>query len=653
MKVLFVCSGNLTFGISPFIKSQGDSLVKKGVELEYFTIKGKGFFGYLRNIWLLRKILKKNNYDIVHSHYSFSSYVVSLAGAKNQIVSLMGSDVNSGFFKRVLIKFFNTIFWKVCIVKSEDMKRKIGIKDALIVPNGVDLDKFKYIDRAESCRKVGFNPTEKHLVFAASPERIEKNFQLAKKAFELLQVDNVNLKIVSDVKHDLIPYYFNAADVLVLTSIYEGSPNVVKEGMACNCPIVSTDVGDVRWVFGDTEGYFVSSNSPEEFAKYIQVALNYKESRGRTKGHKRILELGLNSETIAEEIIGIYRKVLVSKKQPVTLQKQDSISESMKVIFVCRRSFKFGIVPFIRTQGESLKNKGIELEYFVIEGKGLKSYLNSMRSLKKQLKKKSYDLVHAHYVFCGWVAVLAARFQTPVIASYMGSDTYGSYNEKGKRVLKSIIVIILAKILQPFIKKIIVKSKNLHEYVYLKYKSALIPNGVNLNVFKQMDKKNCRKILNLDLDKKYILFLGDIEDPRKNFGLLKRTMDDFNGRGEILAPYPVEAEKIPIYLNASDIIALFSYNEGSPNVIKEAMACNCPIVSTDVGDVRWVFGDTEGCYLTSFDPKDVAEKLKKALEFSENKRRTLGRKRIKELKLDAGSVAESLLDVYKGTLKTG
>ena len=76
---------------------------------------------------------------------------------------------------------------------------------------------------------------------------------------------------------------------------------------------------------------------------------------------------------------------------------------------------------------------------------------------------------------------------------------------------------------------------------------------------------------------------------------------------------------------------LTSFSEGSPQIIKESMACNCPIVSTDVGDVRDVIGETEGCYICSYDPKDVADKIKLALTYSEEKGRTNGRKRIIEL----------------------
>jgi len=310
MKILVVCSGNSEFGISPFIKDQSDSLRKKGIKIDYFLIKGKGLFGYLKNIAPLRKYIKKNKFDIIHSHYSLTSFITTFAGAKDQITSLMGSDVNSGFFQRSLIKIFNKFFWKVCIVKSEDMKKKIGINNALIIPNGVNIDKFKPINKKKACEKVKFDPDKRYILFAADPLRTEKNFQLADKAYKLLSDNNVNLQVVSGVTQDLVPYYLNAADVLILTSNYEGSPNIIKEAMACNCPIVSTDVGDVKWVIGETEGCFITSFSPEDVSKKIKSALEFSGKNGRTNGRKRLIDLQLNSESVAIKLVNIYKNLL-------------------------------------------------------------------------------------------------------------------------------------------------------------------------------------------------------------------------------------------------------------------------------------------------------------------------------------------------------
>jgi glycosyltransferase involved in cell wall biosynthesis len=102
----------------------------------------------------------------------------------------------------------------------------------------------------------------------------------------------------------------NASDVLILSSLHEGSPNVIKEAMACNCPIVTTNVGDVKWVLDNTDGCYISSFDPKEYVEKIKLALEFSEKNGRTKGRDRIIELGLDSVTIAKKIINVYQKVL-------------------------------------------------------------------------------------------------------------------------------------------------------------------------------------------------------------------------------------------------------------------------------------------------------------------------------------------------------
>jgi len=191
----------------------------------------------------------------------------------------------------------------------------------------------------------------------------------------------------------------------------------------------------------------------------------------------------------------------------------------------------------------------------------------------------------------------------------------------------------------------IVKSKNLESYTYLKNKVKIIPNGVDIIKFKPIEKNICREKLNIDINYKIILFLGNPSDPRKNYNLLKKAINiikDVNVK--IIKPYPVDNKDIVYFMNAADVLVMTSYLEGSPNVIKEAMACNLPIVSTDVGDVKEIIGDTEGCFICSYDHKDVADKIKKALDYG---KRTNGRERIIKLGLDSDSIAKKIINVYE------
>ncbi len=308
MKVLFVSSGNNRYGISPIIKNQGDSLVKEGVEVDYFTIKGKGLKGYIKAIFELREYLKNNHYDIIHAHYWLSGISAALSGAKPLVVSLMGDDVKANGVFRAIVSFFHSFFWDKTIVKSKDMYKSFGKKDVAIIPNGVDLEKFRPIEKKFALEVTGWDENKRHILFTANPKREVKNFALTKEAFELLNSDEIELHALVDIPNEKVPFFYNSADVVVMSSLWEGSPNAIKEAMACNIPIVSTDVGDVKDVIGDTKGCYVSSANAREFAYFIKEALAFK---GRTNGREHVR--ALSSLNIAQVLIALYNRVLKGK----------------------------------------------------------------------------------------------------------------------------------------------------------------------------------------------------------------------------------------------------------------------------------------------------------------------------------------------------
>ncbi len=318
----------------------------------------------------------------------------------------------------------------------------------------------------------------------------------------------------------------------------------------------------------------------------------------------------------------------------------------MKVLFIASgHKGKNRIAPFIQAQGDALSEEGIEMSYFAVEGKGAMSYLRSVPLLRKRIEADPPDLIHAHYSLCGWVAVLAGTGK-PIVLSLMGDDAYGDYIAKDRIDWRSSWLPVVTWMIQPFVDVLISKSANIARHVYRPRISHIIPNGVRLDQFR-LYPGGCREELGLRPDKQYVLFLGDRNIPRKNFALADAAVR-LLGRPdvELINPFPLSHGEVVKYLNSADVFVLCSFMEGSPNVVKEAMACNCPIVTTDVGDAAWVTGDTPGCVVSSFHAAEFAGALAQALDYAATNGRTEGRQRLIQLGLSASDVAQRICAIY-------
>lgn len=306
MKILFVGSGNKTNGEpSILIKNQAISLEKKGCQVEYYLIQGKGFIGYLKNIPSLRKKIKEANFDVLHAHYSLSGFILSLSSLflnqSKKIVSLMGSDTQIFGIKRFIIQTFHCLFWDATIVKTQKMKEELNLKTAHVIPNGVNLNSFDlHQDNIKNT-----------VLFAADPSRKSKNFLLAKAAIEHLESLNykdVEFKIKFNISHQEMIKEIQSAGCVLLTSLWEGSPNIIKEAMACNRPIVSTKVGDVHWLLQGVFGCFIVNSNAKDVGEGIISSLQFSNQQGQTNGRSKLIQLGLDSESIADRLIEIYRR---------------------------------------------------------------------------------------------------------------------------------------------------------------------------------------------------------------------------------------------------------------------------------------------------------------------------------------------------------
>lgn len=303
LKVLFVCSAAKTGKCAPAVREQARSLEEMGVRVAFFGIKSGGLIGYLKGIFRLRRYLQEHPFQIIHAHYGLCGMVASLAGARPLVVSLMGSDVLGSWWLRWLVGLFAAWIWPEVVVKSPEMKSVPGLDKAKVIPNGVDLSLFREIPVEQARSKTGIS----HgivVLWPASPGRKVKDYDLALRAMDKLRLTHTDcrLLVIEEVLIDEMPFYYNAADVVLVTSRHEGSPNVVKEALACNVPVVSTRVGDVvRWL-GGLRGCCICPPLPVFLAEGMARAI---QNNGRCDGRSRVEEI--SADNITTKLIALYR----------------------------------------------------------------------------------------------------------------------------------------------------------------------------------------------------------------------------------------------------------------------------------------------------------------------------------------------------------
>lgn len=308
----------------------------------------------------------------------------------------------------------------------------------------------------------------------------------------------------------------------------------------------------------------------------------------------------------------------------------------MKILIVCRWHGDHA-AAFIMEQVDALRSLGHDVQYVTAKKGGIGGYVELYRNLRKAIREIQPDIVHVHYGICGLIANL--QRQVPVVVTYPGSDI----NDKKIRPI-SVIAMRLSKYNLFMSKRQIAKVQR-----YAKpEKTEIVRYGILSDLFVEQDKAKARKAMGLEADKKYVLFSSKFTRLGKDPELAKAAVALVDNVELLPLTGGYTKEEMVSLMNAVDAAIVTSKSEGSPQFTKEVMACGCPIVSVDVGDVAEQVEGLDGCYIAKTrEPKELAELLKKAIAFGKTK----GHQHIKDMRLDNVQVAERLVEIYRNVIK--
>jgi len=321
MKILAVIPGKKDGTEMIFCKEQISALKKNGINIHSFYLSSRtNLLLIIKELIRFKKIIRKYQPDIIHAHFgTMTSFFCATTSLKPLIITFRGNDLNPIPNMNFLRDFFGKFLSQISILRAKkiicvslELKNRMWWKKnkAVILPSGVNTKIF-YPQSQKYVRKIlNLNNINKIIIFNASHKKQEKlkRLDIAKDVYNKVKEKVPNLKIIilrGKTLHNKIPIYLNAADCLLLTSDCEGSPNIVKEAMACNLPVVSFDVGDVKERLKKIyPSKVVDKNIDEMTAAVIKIL----KSNERSNGFKNIMTI--SNETLIIKIIKLYRNLI-------------------------------------------------------------------------------------------------------------------------------------------------------------------------------------------------------------------------------------------------------------------------------------------------------------------------------------------------------
>ena len=324
IRVLAVIPGNGRKNSFIFARRQMDSVAKLGLEVDTFYLRSRTSpFALASEVIKLRRRMEKFRPDVLHAQYgTVTSFICAFASSVPLVITFRGSDLSRhpgvGMVRAgiaITLSQLSILRAGRVICVSHDTKNRMwwGRAHAIVLPSGVDLSLFLPCPIEEARARLGWNNDERVVLFCAGTEPKAKGIELIQDAIQVAEsiVGHIRLVVLDgSVCPEAVPDYLNASDCLAIASHREGSPNILKEALACNLPVVSVDVGDVRQRLAGDNSSSVVERSPKGFGEALATVLIRKQ---RSIARETILSL--SRDVVDRELVSLYQSIAGSTRR--------------------------------------------------------------------------------------------------------------------------------------------------------------------------------------------------------------------------------------------------------------------------------------------------------------------------------------------------
>ncbi|MBA2487210.1 MAG: glycosyltransferase [Nitrospira sp.] len=254
---------------------------------------------------------------IIHAHYgTVTALFCALLTRVPLVITYQGSDLNPFWNSNPLRPPAGRMMSQLAALRaagiicvSQQLKHRLWWNRAIVkvIPSGVDHTVFHPIPKLEARAQCGWPEDAKIVISSAGTDPIHKRLPLAEEAVHVAESFCGKIKfVILDGKMDqkTVAVMFNASDCFLLTSSSEGSPNVIKEALACHLPVVSVDVGDVRERLRHVFPSKVVGENPQHLGEALAEIL-----RMGSRSIGSDVTVDLSAERVAAKVLVLYREI--------------------------------------------------------------------------------------------------------------------------------------------------------------------------------------------------------------------------------------------------------------------------------------------------------------------------------------------------------